>query len=102
VRPLLWFNALLLGLLVSWYAFQPAARRAEVDQLIENYLEREKGIDLLDLAWDLHQLYASGDFVRAPGRASDGGYLYAGLPRARWISPCGPAAGESRLHGRLQ
>ena len=81
VRPLLWFNALLLGLLVSWYAFQPAARRAEVDQLIENYLEREKGIDLLDLAWDLHKLYASGDFVRAPGRAADGGYLYAGLPR---------------------
>jgi endonuclease G, mitochondrial len=81
VRPLLWFNALLLGLLAGWYAFQPAARRAEVDQLIENYLEREKGIDLLDVVWDLHQLYASEDFVRIPGRAGDGGDLYAGRPR---------------------
>lgn len=80
-RPLLWLNAGLLGLLVGCYAFQPAARRAEVDQLIENYFEREKGISLLDVAWDLLQLYVSDDFVLLPGRTGAGGDLYGGPPR---------------------
>ncbi len=80
-RPFLWFNSLLLGLLVSWYLFQPPARRAEVDLLVGNYAGRNKGIDLLDVAWDLYQLYSSADFVNAPPRA-DGGDLYGGAPRA--------------------
>jgi len=79
-RPFLWVNALLLGLLGSWYLFQPPARRAEVNQLLGNYLERNKRIDLVDVIWDLHQLYYSPDFVRAPARA-DGGDLYGGRPR---------------------
>lgn len=94
-RPLLWFNALLLGLLGSWYVFQPPARRAEVDQLIESYLERNKGIALTDVAWDLYQLYASEDFVRIPGRDGDGGDLYAGLPQ-----PDGFAHAVRRLANR--
>ncbi len=80
-RPFLWLNALLLGLLGSWYLFQPPARKAEVDQLIGNYFERNKRIDLVDVAWDLYQLYYSEEFVRAPARA-DGGDLYGGAPRA--------------------
>lgn len=79
-RPLLWFNALLLGLMGSWYLFQPPARRAEVDQLLGNYLERNKRIDLVDVAWDLHQLYFSEAFVPASAR-TDGGDLYGGVPR---------------------
>jgi endonuclease G len=80
-RPFLWLNALLLGLLGSWYLFQPPARKAEVDQLVENYFERNKRIDLVDVAWDLYQLYYSEEFVRAPAR-TDGGDLYGGAPRA--------------------
>lgn len=80
-RPFLWLNALLLGLLGSWYLFQPPARKAEVDQLIGNYFERSKRIDLVDVAWDLYQLYYSEAFVRAPARTG-GGDLYAGAPRS--------------------
>ncbi len=49
-RPLkvvFWFNFVLLLALGGWYVAQPAARQEEVRMLVENYLARNKRIDLL-------------------------------------------------------
>lgn len=70
--------ALLLG---GWYAVQPDTRQDEVDRLVRNAFERRKQVTVLDIAWDIWQLYYADS---AAGRiaAGDKTHVYAGPPRA--------------------
>jgi endonuclease G len=72
-------NIVLWGVIGSWYLFQPPARQEEVAQLVRNALEGRKQITAFDVAWDLWQLYAGADYVRAtlPG---DKTHVYGGAP----------------------
>ncbi|HEY0947179.1 MAG TPA: DNA/RNA non-specific endonuclease [Opitutaceae bacterium] len=76
-----WFNLALLALLAGWFALQPPVRRAEVGKLVENYFEKNKRIELFDIARDIYQLYYSAEFVRAEPPAGDRTHLYGGVPR---------------------
>lgn len=81
-RAFLWFNfALLIGGGV-WFAFQPPARQAEVRLLVGNAFAENKRVELVDVAWDIWQLYYSKDYVAAPPAAGDRTFAYGGLPRA--------------------
>lgn len=71
---------LLLAVLGIWYVAQPPARRAEVNLLLRNTIDRDKRIDLLDVARDIYQLYYSPDFVSAAPPPGDHTHVYAGLP----------------------
>lgn len=77
-----WLNVVLLGALGGWFAMQPEARRAEVAKLAENYFEKNKRIELADVAADLYRLYYGGDFVAAVA-AGDRTHAYGGAPLAR-------------------
>ncbi|MFH1499757.1 MAG: DNA/RNA non-specific endonuclease [Verrucomicrobiota bacterium] len=79
-RWLLWFNLLLITALAGWYVFQPPARRAEVNRLVRNSIDRDKRIQPLDVAWDIYQLYYSPDFVAVAPAPGDHTHAYAGLP----------------------
>lgn len=81
-RWLLWFNLLLIAALAGWYVTQPPARRAEVNRLLRNSIDRNKRIEPLDVAWDIYQLYYSPDFVSAPPAPGDHTHVYAGPPVA--------------------
>ncbi len=85
-RPLklvFWFNLFLLLALGGWYVAQPASRQEEVRMLVENYLARNKRIELLDVVRDIWTLYYSDQFVSVPVRGADGhAALYAGGARA--------------------
>jgi endonuclease G len=81
-RSFLWFNfALLIGGGV-WFVFQPPARQAEVRLLVGNAFAENKRVELVDVAWDIWQLYYSKDYVAAPPAAGDRTFAYGGLPRA--------------------
>ena len=90
-RPLkvvFWFNFVLLLALGGWYVAQPASRQEEVRMLVENYLARNKRIDLLDVVRDIWTLYYSDQFVAVPVRGADGhAALYAGGARAAATPP---------------
>jgi len=80
VKALLWFNLILLAALGGWFGMQPPVRRAEVAKLVENYFEKNKRIELLDVALDIYRLYYSEDFVRTVA-AGDRTHVYGGSPR---------------------
>ncbi len=79
-KAFLWLNLLILLGGGVWYTLQPPPRRAEVRQLVGNALAENKRVDLLDVAWDLYQLYYSPDFVSAPPAPGDRRHLFAGVP----------------------
>ncbi len=80
-KAVVWFNLILLGLMGGWFVVQPPVRRAEVAKLVENYFEKNKRIELLDVALDIYRLYYSADFVQAIA-AGDRTHVYAGAPRS--------------------
>jgi endonuclease G, mitochondrial len=79
-RFAVWLNLILATILLGWYAMQPAERQGEVRSLLRNYVEREKGIRLVDVAWDIYQLYYQDAFVAAP-RPATRSLSYGGLPQ---------------------
>jgi endonuclease G len=80
-KVVLWFNVILLAVLGGWFVLQPPVRRAEVAKLVENYFEKSKRIELVDVALDIYQLYYSPDFVRVVA-AGDRTHVYGGVPKA--------------------
>jgi endonuclease G len=83
-RVLAWIfglNLALLVFLVGWYAVQPDTRQREVRRLVENALAGDKRVTVLDVAWDIWQLYYADS---AAGRiaAGDKAIVYGGAPRA--------------------
>lgn len=85
----------------GWYLLQPATRKAEVRQLVGNAFASNKQVDLLDIAWDLYQLYYSPDFVSAPPPLGDRSFLYAGAPRVGGEGDAIPAGRFLRNTGYL-
>lgn len=77
--------ALALG---GWYVAQPETRQREVDRLVRNAFEREKRVSVLDVAWDVWQLYYA-DSARGRVAAGDKSIVYGGVPRT--------ASGEARV-----
>jgi len=73
-------NLVVAGLLGGWYVFQPAPRQQEVRRLVANAFERDKHVSVLDVAWDVWQLYyaQSAAGTIAPG---DRSLVYGGQPR---------------------
>jgi endonuclease G len=69
--------AVLLG---GWFVLQPETRQREVRRLVENTLEQHKRVSVLDVAWDVWQLYYADS---ATGRiaAGDKAIVYGGAPR---------------------
>lgn len=80
-RAFLWFNVAIALVVGGWYLLQPPSRQAEVRQLVGNAFADNKRVGLVDVAWDLYQLYYGPDFVSAPPTPGDRTHLYAGLPR---------------------
>jgi endonuclease G len=80
-KALFYLNVLVLIGGGVWYFLQPPARQTEVRQLVRNAFEENKRVDVLDVAWDIYQLYYSADFVSAPPVAGDRTHLYAGVPQ---------------------
>lgn len=80
IKAIFWFNLILLAVLGGWFVMQPPARRSEVTKLVGNYFEKNKRIELLDVARDLYRLYYGDDFVQAvaPG---DRTHVYGGVPQ---------------------
>src|SRR5688572_10348383 len=80
-RWLLGLNLVVATLLGGWYFLQPEARQREVRRLVENAFERDKRVSVLDVAWDVWQLYYAGN---AHGRIATGdkAIVYGGVPRA--------------------
>ncbi len=93
-----WISLIALTALVGWYAFQPSARREEVNRLLRNSIERDKNIDPLDIAWDIYQLYYSPDFVKVPPPPGDNTNTYGGLPAT--IGANGQSSGLRLLANR--
>jgi len=83
-----WFlglNLSLAAILCGWYAFQPQERQTEVRRLLTNAFENDKQVSVVDVAWDVWQLYyadsAAGKI--APGDKTiiyGGAPEYAGIP----------------------
>lgn len=75
--------ALVLG---GWYVVQPEGRQHEVRRLVENAFERDKRVSVLDVAWDVWQLYYGG---ASAGKiaAGDKEIVYGGALRARELGP---------------
>jgi len=74
-------NGIILVLGIAWYFQQPASRQKEIRVLVSNYLDREKHIQITDLAWDLWQYYYGDQFVHSDYN-SDASLIYAGMPDA--------------------
>jgi endonuclease G len=85
--------ALLLG---GWYVTQPETRQREVRRLVENAFERDKRVSVLDIAWDVWQLYYSES---ATGRiaAGDKTIVYGGVPRVAGGGASAMATAEFRV-----
>lgn len=75
----MWFTGLLAVLLAGWFLFQPETRQREVVRLVGSALERDKRVSLIDVAWDLYQLYYGNDTVATP-HARDPTAIYGGAP----------------------
>ncbi|MEO6568296.1 MAG: DNA/RNA non-specific endonuclease [Opitutaceae bacterium] len=90
-----YFLALNLGvvaILGGWYAFQAETRQHEVRRLVENAFEKEKRVSVLDVAWDIWQLYYA-DNSTAKVATGDKMFVYAGAPTMH----AGSAAGTLRV-----
>lgn len=101
-RAFLWLNLAIVVVGGGWYLFQPPTRQAEVRLLVGNAFADNKRVELIDVAWDIYQLYYSPDFVAAPPATGDRTHLYGGLPRmagdtnpARLLTNRGYLAGYS-------
>jgi len=81
LKAVFWFNLALLAALGGWFVLQPEARRAEVAKLVENYFEKNKRVELLDVALDIYRLYYGADFVAAVA-TGDRTHVYGGQPLA--------------------
>ncbi len=79
-KVLFFLNVALIAGGGIWYLLQPPARQTEVRQLVGNAFAENKRVDLLDVAWDIYQLYYSPDFVSTPPAPGDRTHLYAGVP----------------------
>jgi len=79
IKAVFWFNVVLLAVLGGWFVMQPETRREEVSRLVGNYFEKNKRIELLDVAMDIYRLYYSADFVTATA-AGDRTHVYGGSP----------------------
>lgn len=79
-RWLVTLNVAAAVVLGGWYLLQPHARQAEVRRLVVNAFERDKRVSVLDVGWDLWQLYYAD---AAAGRiaAGDKAIVYGGAPR---------------------
>lgn len=97
----LWFNLVLLIGGGAWYFVQPPARQEEVARLVGNAFADNKRVELLDVAWDIYQLYYSPDFITAPPVAGDRTHLYAGAPRVAGEGDAIPAGRFLRNTGYL-
>ena len=83
LKLVFWFNLVLLCTLGGWYFLQPASRQEEVRQLVSNYLERDKRVELLEIAGDIWTLYYSDQFVAAQRPKAEGhAAVFAGGARA--------------------
>jgi endonuclease G, mitochondrial len=82
LKAVFWCNVVLVAVMGGWFVMQPAPRRAEVAKLVENYFEKNKRIELLDVAQDIYRLYYSADFVTAVAKG-DRTHVYGGSPLAR-------------------
>lgn len=91
-------NLAVAAVLGGWYVAQPETRQRDVRRLVENAFERDKRVSVLDVAWDVWQLYYADS---ATGRVAPGdkAIVYGGVPRR--ISGNGAAAsggvGEVRV-----
>ena len=101
LRKTLWVNLAILAGGGVWYFLQPVERQAEVRLLVGNAFAENKRVDLLDVAWDLYQLYYSPDFVAAPPAVGDRAHLYAGAPRVAGEGDSIPAGRFLRNTGYL-
>ncbi len=91
-KTFFWLNAVILLGGAVWYFLQPPPRQAEVRQLVGNAFAENKRVELVDVAWDLYQLYYSPDFVSVPPAPGDRSHLYAGTP-----VPVAPSAQITRV-----
>jgi endonuclease G, mitochondrial len=83
-RFLKWVLALNLivgAALGGWYLFQPDTRQHEVRRLVRNAIEGKKHVTVLDVAWDVWQLYY-GSGAAGKIAAGDKSIVYGGVPRA--------------------
>ncbi|MEZ0217988.1 MAG: DNA/RNA non-specific endonuclease [Rariglobus sp.] len=85
LKAVFWFNVVLFAVMGGWFVMQPEPRRTEVTKLVENYFEKNKRIELLDVAQDIYRLYYSADFVTAVAKG-DRTHVYGGSPLARGFS----------------
>ncbi len=82
LKLVFWCNLVLLCALGGWYVAQPASRQAEVRQLVSNYLERNKRVELLEIVADIWTLYYGDQFVAVPAApAGTSAAVYAGGAR---------------------
>lgn len=77
---LLGLNLAVAALLGGWYVLQPATRQAEVRRLVDNAFEHNKRVSILDIAWDVWQLYYA-DSSTGRVAAGDKTIVYGGVPR---------------------
>lgn len=98
---LIGFNLLILLAGGGWYLAQPAERKTEIRQLVGNYLDREKKVNLTELAWDLWQYYYGDQLVASDFKGGDNP-VYGGTPdtsqlrtKVRLLQNSGYAVGYS-------
>ena len=77
-------NLVVWGAIGGWYLFQPPERKVEVSRLVGNWIDGRKNVTAFEVAWDLWQLYGSGDFVGGATVTVGGGddFTYAGWPES--------------------
>lgn len=78
-RILIGFNLLILLAGGGWYLAQPVERKTEIRHLVGNYMDREKQVNLPELAWDLWQYYYGDQFVVSDFKGDDS-FIYGGTP----------------------
>jgi endonuclease G len=80
--------ALLTVLTGGWYLFQPLERKQEINQLVSNYSQQHKRIQVTEILWDIWTLYFKRPFVPTKVRPGDEAILFAGEPvRASFPHP---------------
>src|SRR5690606_29518414 len=64
----------------GWYVAQPATRQGEVRRLVASAFAGDKRVGVLDIAWDVWQLYYADS---ATGRIATGdkSIVYGGAPQ---------------------
>lgn len=105
-RFVVWTQVLALAFGGLWFMVQPASRRAEVSRLVQNAFDRDKHVSLLNVAWDIYQLYYSQeDAISIEGGLRATEFSVGGYPRpttfahgtVRTLSNRGYAVGYSEI-----